>query len=69
MQSIQTYNRGLQPNFADWPDFLAYCLEQTYSQGGLSLSALKGKGFCRVDSLKSVGEKLGFDLYLALKEK
>lgn len=68
-QSLQTYSRGLEANLGGWPDFLAYSLEHTYSQAGLSLMALKGKDYSRVESLRSVCDKLGFELYLALKEK
>ena len=69
LQSLQVYNQGILANLANFPNYLAYSLEHTYSQAGLKLSSLKGKDFARVQNMVSACAKLGFETYLALKEK
>ena len=69
LQCLRDYNQGTLAELASFPNFLACSMEHTYSQAGLKLSSLKGKDHARVQSMVNACAELGFETYLALKEK
>lgn len=66
---LQVYEKELKLKVSlgdsEFPDYLAWKLEQQYTKNGLSLDTLKGNDFAQVAALKAACDQLGFELYLA----
>ena len=54
---------------ADEPDKLYYLLDHMYTEANISLKALKARDLLVAQTLASIGEEIGLDIFLTILEK